>query len=162
MTTIRNHRLNQRNLEIFMKTNNKLIALAIIASAGLLSARISTAQPIDSVESLKNRAVAASPRAKEFFPWLTRSAGTATRATDSNLASVTKNRAFASSPRVLEEFPELLRPAQALREKDSSVASTVIKNRGFASTPRAREEFPSLARGNFTVTETPFQVAPLK
>ena len=148
-----------------MKTNNKLIALAIIASAGLLGARISTAQPIDSVKSLENRAVAASPRAKDLFPWLTRTAPTEVKTgqpSDSKLAGVTRNRAFASSPRVLEEFPELLRPAQALKEKDSSVASTFIKNRGFASTPRAREEFPWLARGNFTVTETPFQVAPLK
>ena len=140
-----------------MKTSNKLIALAIIASAGLLGAQISTAQPIDSMKSLENRAVAASPRAKELFPWLTRSAEPA----KAIRPPVTENRAFAASPRVLEQYPELLRAAQPQKSADQ-LAAPIIGNRAVAASPRAKEEFPWLARGNYTVREEPFQVAPLK
>jgi hypothetical protein len=110
---------------------------------------------------LNNRAVAASPRAKELFPWLTRSVAPA-KSFDSKTALVgeKKNRAVAASPRILEQFPELARPGQPVKSADSWVSSTVIKNRAFASSPRGREEFPWLNRGSFG--EQPFEIAPLK
>ena len=134
--------------------------LAVIAAALSLNVSTSSGQVFDSVEALNNRAVAASPRAKEVFPWLTR--GTAVTPKKTALTDVTKNRAFAASPRTLEEFPELARPAQPLKATDSAVASTVLKNRALAASPRAKEEFPWLARGNYTVSEQPFEIAPLK
>lgn len=139
---------------------SKLYLLAATVAALSLNVSMSSGQVFDSVEALNNRAVAASPRAKEVFPWLTR--GTAVMPTKPALSEVTKNRSFAASPRVLEQFPELSRPAQPAKSADRSVAATVIKNRAWASSPRAREEFPWLARGNYTVTEEPFQIAPLK
>ena len=142
-----------------MKTRNKLSLLAVMTAALALNVSTSSGQVFDSVEALSNRAVAASPRAKEVFPWLTRSTVSPVTPAKTALADVAKNRAFASSPRTLEQFPELSRPAQPAR---TSLASTVIKNRAFASSPRAREEFPWLARGSFTVTEEPLQIAPLK
>jgi len=148
-----------------MKTKNTLYLLAVTAAALALNVSTSSGQVFDSVEALNNRAVAASPRAKEAFPWLTRSAAvTPAKPSDSQkvLAEVTKNRAFAASPRTLEQFAELARPAQPLKATDSAVASTVIKNRAWASSPRAREEFPWLARGNYKVSEQPFEIAPLK
>jgi hypothetical protein len=150
-----------------MKTQNKLTLLAIIVAAWSMNIPTVFGQPIDSVESLNNRAFAASPRAKEIFPWLTRSTAAAVMPTKPSnskaaLAEVTRNRAFAASPRVLEQFPELARKAPPLKATDSSVASTVIKNRGLASTPRAREEFPWLARGSYTATAKQFEIAPLK
>lgn len=141
-----------------MKT--KLYPLAVIAAALAFNVSTSSGQVFDSVEALNNRAVAASPRAKEIFPWLTR--GTAVTPTKRALTDVSKNRAFAASPRTLEQFPELARPAQPVKAGGSSVATTVIKNRGLAASPRAKEEFPWLARGNYTVTDEPFQIAPLK
>jgi hypothetical protein len=147
-----------------MKTKNYLSLLALIAAALSLDITTATAQSVDSGESLKNSAFAASPRAKEDFPWLARSAQPRTAAccAVNELTAIRKNRAFAASPRALEQFPELARPVQALKTTDSVIASTVIKNRAFASSPRAKEEFPWLTRGNFKVTEEPFQIAPLK
>ena len=141
---------------------SKLYLLAVIAAALSLNASTSSGQVFDSAEALSNRAVAASPRAKEVFPWLTRGTATAVTPTKTALAHVTKNRAFAASPRVLEQFPELARPAQPVKFADSSVAATVIKNRALAASPRAKEEFPWLARGSYTVSEQPFEIAPLK
>ncbi len=150
-----------------MKTKNKIQLLAVSAAALLLNVSTSSGQVFDAAEALNNRAVAASPRAKEAFPWLTRSTATRVapaKTSDANtaLTAVMKNRAFAASPRTLEEFPELARPAQPARADDASLASTVLKNRAFASSPRAREEFPWLARGSFTVTKEPFEIAPVK
>ena len=151
-----------------MKAKNRWSLLAVSAAALSLNLSTSSGQVFDAVEVLSNRAVAASPRAKEAFPWLTRSAATTVtpaKALDSGttVTGATENRAIASSPRTREEFPELARPAQTLRKaSDTAFASTVIKNRAWASSPRAREENPWLTRGNYTVSETPFQIAPLK
>lgn len=150
-----------------MKTRAKLSLLAVGAAALSLNFSTVLGQVFDSVDALNNRAVAASPRAKEAFPWLTRSTVTTVKAakasfSGTSVTEVTKKRALAASPRALEEFPELARPAQPPKATDSSVASTAIKNRAWAASPRAREEFPWLARGNYTVTEAPFQIAPLK
>ena len=147
-----------------MKTRNTL--LAITAATLVLGGTSATAQYVDSVESLNNRAVANSPRAREAFPWLTRVATPRTEVccaeVNSELTLAKRNRAFAASPRTLEEFPELARPAQPLKAVESSVAMTVIKNRAFAASPRVREEFPWLDRGSFKVTEEPFEIAPVK
>ena len=145
-----------------MKAKNTLYLLAVSAAVLALNVSTSSGQVFDSVEDLNNRAIAASPRAKEVFPWLTRGTATAVTPAKTAVTDVTKNRAFAASPRVLEQFPELSRPAQPARLADSSVAATVIKNRALAASPRAKEEFPRLARGAFTITEEPFQIAPLK
>jgi hypothetical protein len=141
---------------------SKLYLLAVTAAALSLNVSTSSGQVFDSVKALSNRAVAASPRAKEVFPWLTRCTATAVTPTKTALTDVTKNRVFAASPRTLEQFPELSRPAQPVRSADSSVAATVIKNRALAASPRAKEEFPWLARGSYTVSEQPFEIAPLK
>ncbi len=143
-----------------MKTRRKLYLLAVTAAALSLNVSMSSGQVFDSVEALNNRAVAASPRAKEVFPWLTR--GTAVTPTKTALTDLTKNRAFAASPRILEQFPELARLAQPVRSGDSAVAAAVIKNRALAASPRAKEEFPWLARGNYTGSQQPFEIAPLK
>lgn len=138
---------------------NNWYVLAVGAAALVLNASTGSGQVFNSFDVLNNRAVAASPRAKEEFPWLTRSAApTAVKTVATDRA---KNRAIAASPRMLEQFPELARPAQPLKA-ESGVAATVIKNRALAASPRAREEFPWLARGNYTVTAEPFQIAPLK
>jgi hypothetical protein len=141
-----------------MKTTNKLSLLAMITVNLALNVS-SSGQVFDYVEALNNRAIAASPRAKEQFPWLTR--GAAVTRTKTAVAGVTRNRAYAASPRVLEQFPELARPAQPA-QAGSSVAGPVIRNRAWAASPRAKEEFPWLARGNYTMTEEPFQIAPLQ
>ena len=140
-----------------MKTKSYLLAVGAAALA--LNLSTSSGQVFDSVEDLNNSAVAASPRAKETFPWLTRKA--VVKPAKSSVADVVRNRAFAASPRMIEQFPELARPAQPVKPA-SSTAGAVLKNRAFASSPRAREEFPWLARGSYTVTDQPFQVAPLK
>ena len=140
-----------------MKTKSYLLAVGAAALA--LNLSTSSGQVFDSVADLKNSAVAASPRAKETFPWLTRKA--VVKPAKSSVADVVRNRAFAASPRMIEQFPELARPAQPVKPA-SSTAGAVLKNRAFASSPRAREEFPWLARGSYTVTDQPFQVAPLK
>lgn len=156
----------QKNI---MKTQTKLYLLAVSAAAFSLSVATSFAQPFNAADALNNRAIAASPRAKEVFPWLARdTAKPAVTAKSSNTRSafteVTKNRALAASPRMLEQFPELGRPVQPLRKStESSVASTELKNRAFAASPRAIEQFPWLARGSAAkASEKTFEIAPVK
>jgi hypothetical protein len=129
-------------LEETMKTKSILYLVAVTAAALSLNITTTIGQPIDSVESLKNRAVAASPRAIEVFPWLARNraepiVSTEAIAKSKNLLTEVKgNRALAASPRMKELFPE----------------------RALAASPRMREVFPELARG----TERAIEVAPLK
>lgn len=135
-----------------MKTNSKIFLLAVAAAALTMNATTVSAQLFSATDVAQNRAIAASPRAKESFPWLGRQTATSTVAVKSSnsrspLAEVRKNRALAASPRMLEQFPELSRPAQPARESsESSVVSTVLKNRAFAASPRTIEQFPWLAR----------------
>ncbi|MBI3415264.1 MAG: hypothetical protein HY043_08085 [Verrucomicrobia bacterium] len=130
-----------------MKTKNYLSLLAIIATALSLNITTATAQSVDSVESLKNHAIVVSPRAKETFPWLTRSALPRTEACCpvNELTAVKSNRALVASPRVLEQFPELTRSAST--RPAFSIAPLVEKNAAVLSSPRAREEFPARSRG---------------
>ena len=152
---------------IIMKTKNKIYLLAVSAAALSLSASTSFGQLFSPADAQNNRAIAASPRALEQFPWLSRqSAKPTARVTESRtvLTEVKKNRALAASPRMLEQFPELGRSAQPFQKSaESSVVSTVTKNRAYAASPRAIEQFPWLARQSAEKTaEKPFQVAPIK
>ena len=122
----------------------KLNLLVMSATALALTVWTARAQVFNPIEVLKNRAVAASPRAMEEFPWLARSA--AMRSTKMSATTVTKNRALRSSPRIVEEFPELARPPGSLKSTNNRVVLSVIKNRAWAASPRAREEFPWLNR----------------
>lgn len=134
-----------------MKTKSYPSLLALAGT--LLSLHITTgaAQSVDSVESLKNRAVAASPRAKEAFPWLARASAPGTdvccsEATAKNeLTEARKNRALAASPRALEQFPQLGRRAAPRQEFN---LAPLVENTGILSSPRVREEFPALTRGS--------------
>jgi hypothetical protein len=134
-----------------MKTKNHLGLLAIIAAAVSLNITTVTAQSVDSVESLKNGAVAASPRAKEVFPWLTRAPSSRSDACcdkgegKNELTEARQNRAIAASPRGREIFPELGRDPTPRRE--FTIAPLAEKNSAILSSPRGREEFPALSRG---------------
>jgi len=138
-----------------MITKNCLNLRVILAVALPLCLPTASAQYVDSLESLSNRAIAASPRAKEAFPWLSRDSGPSTqtrttKATARNeLTEARKNRALALSPRLREIYPELAR--QAAPEGKLSIASQFmvpdsVRNNAIALSPRAREEYPALAR----------------
>ena len=154
-----------------MKTKSTLYLLAVSAAVLSLSAATGSGQLFDSVDALNNRAIAASPRALETFPWLARAPSPkvevcCVEATIGNaLAEARKNRAVAASPRTLEQFPELARAAEApsARSAGTDQLSAVTKNHAFAASPRALEQFPQLARGKSTKgTGRAFEVAPLK
>ena len=146
--------------EKHMKTKTNLYLLAVTSAALSLCITAGVAQPAGPAD-LKNRAIAASPRAIEVFPWLARSGGEpiccteAVTKSNSALADVKKNRALASSPRMREVFPELARPA--VLSSKSTVATRkgidplteATRNHAFASSPRALETFPSLARRDY-------------
>lgn len=138
-----------------MQTNSLILTVGV--TAVFLSVLNCPAQLFDPADVRSNRAIAASPRAKEEFPWLTRGTAVATtkKATASGIAGdmAARNRAFAASPRTLEEFPELARPAQAPKRAPCSITPKVRMSSAFASSPRAREEFPCLARGCSAVCE---------
>ena len=128
------------------KVRQTLVALGAAAlTAGPMTV---TGQYVDSPEALKNHAVAASPRAKEVFPWLRGTTPVVTReAGKSPLADVGSNRAILASPRMLENFPELRpmgRPQAASSAADELAA--IRSNRALAASPRMLELFPVLAR----------------
>lgn len=144
--------------------NTKLYLLGVSAAALSLNITTASAQLFTAADVANNRAIAASPRALEQFPWLARqtakpAATTKSSDTRTALTDVKQNRALAASPRMLEQYPELGRPVQPLRKRsETSVASTAIKNRALAASPRMIEQFPWLARS----AEKTFQVAPVK
>jgi len=148
---MRRHNQNDK-----MKTKNKLYLLAVTAAALSLNATTSVGQVFNYEDVIDNRGVAASPRAKEVFPWLTRAPSPRTEAccaetTPRNgLTEARKNRAFAASPRVREQFPELGR--SPVRRPEFTIAPLVEKNAAVLSSPRAREEFPAFSRGSTTGT----------
>jgi hypothetical protein len=151
-----------------MKTTQTLLLGAV--AAALLTATATVRAADFSVKDLSNRAIAASPRAKEQYPWLTRTATTPSdtvKRTETVVSTIRKNRALAASPRMLEQFPALARantvtPATSTPTVNTEVAR-VLKNRAYAASPRAIEQYPWLARGYRpqTTTET-IEVAPLK
>lgn len=146
-----------------MKTTQTLLLGAVAAALLTVTA---TGQAADfSVKDLSNRAIAASPRAKEQFPWLTRQSSATTASitrSDSVPANIRNNRALAVSPRMLEQYPQLartgsLKPVTTTPTGNSEVAK-VLKNRAYAASPRAIEQFPWLAR----TPKDSFEIAPLK
>lgn len=150
-----------------MNSKTRLYLLAVSAAALSLNLTTASAQVFNSTDVANNRAIAASPRAKEVFPWLTRETAkpaVTAKASDTRtaLTEVKKNRALAASPRMLEQFPELGRPVQPFRKStESSIASRELKNRAYAVSPRALEQFPWLARGGAAKAKT-FEIAPVK
>ncbi len=153
-----------------MKTKNTLHLLVVVTAALSLNIRSAVGQVFTAAEVLNNRAIAASPRAKEAFPWLTRS-GTdptssqkAAATAKSALAKVKENSAFAASPRMKELYPELARSAEAPRENTvatrtgNNALAEVRRNSALAASPRMKELYPELARG----AEKSIEIAPLK
>lgn len=131
-----------------MKT--KVYLLAVSAAALSLSATAGFGQVFSPADALNNRAVAASPRAKEAFPWLTRAPSVRTDAccdkgeARNALTEAKKNRAYAASPRVRELFPELgLTPTPPT---EFTIAPLVEQNEAVKSSPRYREQHPEALR----------------
>ncbi len=131
-----------------MKTQNGLYLLAVTAAALSLNATTSLAQVFNAEDAINNRAVAASPRAKEEFPWLTRPPAPRADAccdkgdVKNELTEAKKNRAYAARPRVREMFPELGRDPTS--QQEFTIAPLVERNAAFRASPRAKEEFPAL------------------
>jgi hypothetical protein len=130
-----------------MKTRNYVGFLAVGAAALALHLTTGAAQSLDSVESLNNRAVSASPRAIEVFPWLARPSlpPAEVRIIDNDLAALRRNRAYSVSPRALEQFPELARSTPLL-QREFTIAPLAEGNTAVLSSPRTREEYPILSR----------------
>ena len=140
-----------------MKAKTDLYVPALAIAVLSLGITAGSGQFVDSAD-LKNRAIAASPRAVEAFPWLARTGAKsvccveAVTKSNSTLVEVKKNRALAASPRMLELFPELTRSALP---SEGSVATgidpltEVTANRALAASPRALETFPMLARARY-------------
>jgi len=159
-----------RRTKKITRMNAKPYLLAITAVAWTLNATTSFGQVFDSVDALSNRAVAASPRAQEEFPWLSRSipqpvsSELAAPKTSSELAGVKENGSFAASPRVREQFPELDRPAISSSEPTpaSQIGANALtetrRNNALSASPRMQEDFPELSRGVERIVE----IAPLK
>ncbi len=139
-----------------MKTNRKTLALLLIA--GFCMVNRASAQPIDSVTSLSNSAVAASPRAKELFPELTRTARVEKRSAAGRGEIIRNQRGIAANPRAVEQFPELVRQWKADKGLTKG-ESAVLNNRALAASPRVKEQYPWLAR---LPSNEAIQVAPLK
>lgn len=149
-----------------MKITKTLLLGAVTAAAFITNQNLQAAY--FSPSDLSNRAVAASPRAKEQFPWLTRQlsspAQPATNA-KSALSAVKENRSLATSPRMLERFPELARAGQPVAVvsgysvSGASAFAKAMNNRSFATSPRMLE----LAHAyGFQPAEKPVEAAPLK
>lgn len=140
------------NETLNMKTTRTLLLGAVAAVALTTTQNLKAAD--FAVSDLSNRAIAASPRAKEQFPWLTRQASLVSSPTRADVVStIKKNRALAASPRMIEQYPELARTAQS-SDATSAKSGTgetqltrVLKNSALAASPRMLEQFPQLARG---------------
>ena len=161
-------KLNQQRSTTRMNAKPYLLAMTTVVWT--LNATTSFGQVFDSADVLSNRAVAASPRAQEEFPWLLRSvrqsgsSGVATPNTANALAVVKENGSLAASPRMREQFPELARPSIASSEPTTAsqtganALTEMRRNNALAASPRIQESFPELSRGVERVVE----IAPLK
>jgi hypothetical protein len=145
--------LNTRTIKynrLSMKTKTAFFLITVAAIFG--TGQDSWAKDAASAATA-NRALIASPRTVEEFPWLARKSLGATPSTTRSVSAVSvirSNRALAASPRMLEQFPELSRSG---RESDSpesgngvSQFAEVTRNRALAASPRMLEVFPQLAR----------------
>lgn len=138
--------------------------------AWTLNATTSFGQVFDSIDALNNRAVAASPRAQEDLPWLSRSvsqSGSGAVATPNAAIALSAARlpgAFAASPRMQEQFPELARPAMPSSQPTTASQAGVDaltetrRNNALSASPRMQESFPELSRE----AERVIEIAPLK
>jgi hypothetical protein len=123
-----------------MKTT-RVLGLAILAGSLATSFTTFADSPFSEQDARNNAAVANSPRARESFPWLTRTAPVGERST--TRPAERNNISYAKSPRVLEEYPELARgPLGGTSARSVDVPEWA--NRAFAASPRAKEEFPAL------------------
>jgi hypothetical protein len=138
-----------------MKTK-RILGLLTIGCSLAVTLSSHGSSPFSERDARNNAAIAASPRAREAFPWLTRVATPPQTAVccaerNSELAAARRNRGFAASPRVRELFPELARGTAHESEFTIAVVAdvpeAVMKNRAWANSPRVREEFPALSRG---------------
>ena len=94
---------------------------------------------------MKNRAILASPRAKELFPTLRGVPPTVARdAERTALADIGKNRAILASPRALEHFPELRPMGRPRAVTAGGELAAVRANRALAASPRMLELFLSV------------------
>ena len=154
-----------------MKTKNKLYLLAVTTTAALtLSATTSIGQVFSARDVMNNRAVAASPRAKEEYPWLTRSGVEPTQSQEGvttskdRLAKIRENSALAASPRMKELYPELAWSAVSANERTVATGTgnnslaVVRRNSALAASPRMKELYPELR----VDAEKPIEVAPIK
>src|SRR5262249_25591576 len=134
-----------------MKSNNHHSFIPALALTFVMSGAMSKAQLFSSVEAQNNWAIAQSPRAKEVFPWLTRTVSDSGEARcPEAIKKIRMNSALAASPRVIEMTPELGRPVHERKSAgppglDPLVAAS--RNQSFATSPRVLEMFPSLSRG---------------
>lgn len=129
-----------RKERLGMKTK-RILMLAAIASSLAVIFNSYGDSPFSERDARNNVAVAASPRARESFPWLTRTAPVGERSV-SRPADLS-NQAYAHSPRVLEVYPELTRTSSGTRAA-GCVHIPELANRAFAASPRAKEAFPWL------------------
>ena len=121
------------------------LVLPAITAAVLALIPSAPAQAVDSVESIKNRAVAVSPRAQEAFPSLARQ--TAPRsAPQATVARGLKNQTVVASPRALEVFPERGRTFIGKSGSGSTELTDAKSNSALLASPRTLEQFPSLSR----------------
>lgn len=116
--------------------------MAAIACSLTLAISTHGDPPFSERDARNNAAVASSPRAREAFPWLTRTA--VAREYAASRPAELNNRAYAKSPRVLEVYPELTRTSSETAA-GAFVRTPELANRAFAASPRAKEAFPWLS-----------------
>lgn len=121
--------------------------LVMITAALLVHPTVSKAQPVEFMKPPANHAFAASPRAKEAYPWLTRlgSAKSEGRDTASELRGIKQHRSLATSPRMLELHPELARLQPKQARVDTRPPAWLYDMA--RTSPRAREELAAYALG---------------
>jgi hypothetical protein len=123
-----------------MKKTREL-ALAILAGSLVTSVSTFGDSPFSERDARHNAAIANSPRARESFPWLTRTTQIADRSTARPIEL--NNVRYLRNPRLLEQYPELAR-GPSIRTSQKCFDVRAVANRGFAASPRAKEEFPEL------------------
>lgn len=126
-----------------MKTTMRMTLLGVTAAVLTMGGTALATNTLD----LNNRAILASPRAKELFPALRGVPPTVARDGERTaLADIGKNRAILASPRALEHFPELRPMGRPRAVTPAGGELAVIRaNRALAASPRMLELFPALA-----------------
>jgi hypothetical protein len=120
-----------------MRTKRLFYAALVISMGVALTSYADS--PFSERDTRNNVAVAASPRARESFPWLTRTSGESAKYV---APGELKNAAYAKSPRALEVYPELARGSFSGSVGCANLPELV--HPGYAASPRAKEMFPHL------------------